>query len=308
MKVHYVVAAHRDPDQLVDLVDALHGPSTRTVVHVDAMVDQAPFATPAARERATFVQDRVRVRWGGWSVAEGMVKGMEAAAPELDDDDYLVVLSGDSYPLASQEAVATFLARHHGDQFISSVPFPDARMKKDERRVSQFWFEADTRAGVRNPVVKLVNTVGIPRDWRRAYGTYAPLCGPSWFALTGAAVHWVLAEMQRNPRFVRFTRHTRNASEQFFQTMVGASPYADRTRRHLMYVDWSQGQSWPATIGAEHVERFAQSPAMEFPHAAYGTGPVLFARKVPSGPEGIAAQLRERVWPHWDSILAATAG
>ncbi len=309
MKVHYVVAAHRDPEQVNDLVEALHAPWTRTVVHVDKMVDQTPFATPQALARATFVPDgdRVRVRWGGWTVAKAMVVGMQTAAPDLDDDDYLVVLSGDSYPLASQEAVVTFLQANHGDQFITSVPFPDERMKKDLRRVSQYWLEADTREGVKNPIVRLVNKAGIPRDWRRAYGDYTPLCGPSWFALTGAAVHWVLAEMERNKRFVRFTEHTRNASEQFFQTMVGASPYAGRTRRHLMYLDWSRQQSFPATLDEGHVKTLRESTSLEFPHSHYGTGPVFFARKVASGPPFIGQQLREQVWPKWERLLAPAA-
>lgn len=308
VKVHYVVTAHRDPAQLVDLVAALHAPSTSVVVHVDGGVDQTPFATPETLARATFVTDRVKVRWGGWTVAEGVVKGMEALEARVEDDDYVVVLSGDSYPLATQDAVRTVLQRNAGAEFISSVPFPAPGIKKDEKRVSTLFWEADARKGVRNPLVRLVNRLEIPRDWRKAYGDYRPLCGPSWFALTGATTRWVLAEMHRNPGFVNFTKNTRNASEQFFQTLVGASPAAGRERRHLMYVDWSRGESWPATIGPEHVERFVGSPTMEFPHASYGVGPVLFARKVPSGgPDGIAAQLRERVWPHWDQILAAPA-
>ena len=43
MKIAYLISAHKDPQQLGRMVQALHTEDTRFFVHVDANVDIKPF-------------------------------------------------------------------------------------------------------------------------------------------------------------------------------------------------------------------------------------------------------------------------
>jgi len=64
----------------------------------------------------------------------------------------------------------------------------------------------------------------------------------------------------------------------FFQTVLGNSPFREKTTRNLTYADWSKGLSRnPAAITMDHIERFAD-PAFEL-NDVEGKGPCFFARK-----------------------------
>ena len=48
MKIAYLISAHKDPQQLGRMVQALHTEDTRFFVHVDANVDIKPFISVIA--------------------------------------------------------------------------------------------------------------------------------------------------------------------------------------------------------------------------------------------------------------------
>ncbi|WP_179209253.1 hypothetical protein [Haematobacter genomosp. 1] len=70
MKIAALVQAHHRPDLLEKLLDRLSGELWVRYVHVDRKSDIAPFRL--FFERATFVEDRVKVYWGGLFPGRGL--------------------------------------------------------------------------------------------------------------------------------------------------------------------------------------------------------------------------------------------
>lgn len=296
MKIVYLVAAHYNPAMFGTLLDALTANGSPVVVHIDAKADEAPFRAEATeRTDVTFTSTRVDVRWGGWTLVESTLAMMRAAAPLIEPDDYVILLSGDSYPLQSQAAIAQHLAAGAGAQYINRVAMPSAEMFKPITRVSQFYLEYNPRNGKRNLFPKVVNRLRIPRNYRKAFDGRRPFAGSAWWTLTGEAVQWILSEASRDQRFVKFCRWTRMPDEFFFQTLIEASPFAGKVTRSLMFADWSRPTgSKPAVIDADHLTAFASSALSAAP-SGYGSGPVLFARKF-SGDANLIHRVQDAVW------------
>ena len=296
MNVVYLVAVHRNAAMYGELLGALS--PARVITHVDAKVDISPFAGMATKHpNVRFTQRRVDVKWGGWSQVDATLVLLSEALPEASDEDYIVLLSGDSYPLRTQAAILHYFHGRGGRQFLQAVPMPVPRASREPRRefgsltrISQVMLEYDREIGP-DLMTKIVNRLPLYRPFRRALGGRTPYTGSQWWAITGAAARWVLAAAQWDRRFVRLCRTSAVPDEFFFQTLIMNSPHGAAVSPSLMYVDWARraGNS-PALIDEDSIAELRHRAAASDPADA-----VLFARKV-ADPR-IARAIRDQVWP-----------
>ena len=66
--------------------------------------------------------------------------------------------------------------------------------------------------------------------------------------------------------------------ESFFHTILGNSPFCERTRRSLLYRDWSIPGHHPAMLNESHVRVFEERTTVWI-EDQFGCGEALFARK-----------------------------
>ncbi len=92
-------------------------------VHVDAKSDIVPFQQGLFRagcEHVSLLPTRVPVNWAGYSQVEAMRLLIEAASSRTAPDDYMVMMSGQDYPLRDVRSFAEYLAACSGKQYIKS--------------------------------------------------------------------------------------------------------------------------------------------------------------------------------------------
>src|SRR3954454_3305119 len=197
MDVVYLIAAHQNPTMFGELLEALS--PAQVVVHIDAKADIAPFLHNAeAYPNVRFSERRVQVNWGGWSQVAATLILLEEAMRNAADDDYVVLLSGDSYPLRSPSRIRESLLAGGGRQFLQAVPVPPRRPRGMPRRdfgsinrISQVMLEYDLSRGP-GLLRALVNRLPVYRPFRRALGGRIAYTGSQWWALTGSAARFVL--------------------------------------------------------------------------------------------------------------------
>jgi hypothetical protein len=281
MKVHYLVAAHYNTDVFRELLDAIDAEHSRVYVHVDADVSAAPFRA-VANPNVAFVTDdaRVHVRWADWSQVESTLALLRHAAPHIEEDDYVVLLSGDSFPTQSPGQALEYFKRESGSQFINSVPMPSKELSKPLSRVSRLYVSYDARDSKSHLLARSINKIGIPRNYKKAFSGRRPFAGSTWWALTGAACHWILKTTDNNPAFVKYCKKTKMPDEFYFQTLLGQSPFSSHTRRSVMFADFSRVNGpVPAFIDDQHVKEL-ESTSLIVDTPGYGVGRVLFVRKI----------------------------
>lgn len=276
MQIAYLILAHAQPGQLGRLAVRLAAPGVRLYMHIDAnTADEVHRHMRSAVAQAAVPVvwvERQPCRWGGFSLVEATLRMLRAAL--ADGCDWLVLLSGQDYPLQTHETIVSRLAS-------GPAGFIDLRNlgQFDVRyRYEAFHFEALNGKPADRLLQKLqrqLNRMGLCR----------PLPGPleqvhagsQWWMLGAPACRWLLEFCERHPGVMAFFRHTLVPDEMFFQTLLAHSPLAGALSHDpLRLIEWNEGAWSPRTFSENDLPALLASPA-------------LFARKF--APDGKVATL-----------------
>lgn len=225
--IAYLLLVHRFPDQFERLFRAIHHPAHHYVVHVDANADPSVSrqieAFLAAYPNAAVLESRPAL-WGGYSLVDAELRGMAKLLEMNAEWEFFINLSGQDFPLKSQDAIRTFLARNRGKEFI--------------RAVNQAAVRSDTMGRVQNYVIerrhRLLRTI-----FRRPFLRDAtPYIGNQWKIVSRRFCEFVCHDPDAD-RFKRFYRNTFIADEGFFQTvMMNTAAHGEVTGEDLRAIDW----------------------------------------------------------------------
>jgi hypothetical protein len=269
MNIAFVILAHKYPEQLIRLARRLNAEGGHCYIHVDrraapvfAELSQLLAATPDA----FLVKDRQACRWGQFGIVSATLAALRQLTRAASGYDYVVLLSGQDYPIKPAGEIRRFLERHRGQQFIEAFPLAEPNKWSGEqgayqamRRVAH-WHVFLRSRHFHVPIERTVPEGLVP------YG------GSQWWALTGDCVDWMLAYLERHPQVTAHFRHTFVPDETFFQTLVCNSPYRQAVvHRALVHVDWSNpNPTLPRVMTTEDLEALKRSDR-------------LFARKFEPG-------------------------
>ncbi|WP_406636673.1 beta-1,6-N-acetylglucosaminyltransferase [Pseudarthrobacter quantipunctorum] len=115
----FMIYTFREPELLNRTVKALS--PHQVVIHVDAKIDQTPFEAAIRMEdkaRVTFLPNRVRVNWGGYSQVDAIRRLVAEAICRASPDEYLIMLSGQDYPIKSVPEIEKQLTLGRGRQYL----------------------------------------------------------------------------------------------------------------------------------------------------------------------------------------------
>lgn len=295
-RVTYAVLAHSREQQLLRLVRVLRheSPNSSVVIHWDSnspTLDPAPFAELG---RVFMVEDAVHPEWGGFQVVEATLRSMRAALARTRFD-WLVVLSGQDYPVAPLARIERELTTSACDAFIDTGRVASGRVAWRWRR------DGATRLGRRyyfayRPVRGL--PAGLPRRargalhraaflvdehqpfvslwpmpsgtlwrlgvrrWRTPFGLDRPCrVGSNWFSLSHAAVERVVEQAGADSTFARHYRRTIIADESYFQTFICADPGLVVRCDNSRYQVWEDVESpvHPDTLTVDSLDAILSS-------------------------------------------------
>ncbi len=258
MKQVFLIAAHKDAGQLNALIQQLRDPDFLVYVHLDrkSAIDPGDL-----HPNARLVEERVDVRWGGFSQVQATLNSLRQILLEQAAFDKVIFLSAQDFPLLPNALLKRELARVRERELIETTPIgPDGW--NVAFRYQFFYREGGGRlarlgCGLANALLR------VTRQRRRMPDGLAPHGGSSWWALSRGCVAEVLRLAQAHPRFLRLCRSAQCPDELFFQTLVMHSPYAPRVLSdNYRYVQWpAQGARNPKVLDSADFERIRASNA-----------------------------------------------
>jgi len=281
MKIAYLVTVYDNPRHFQRLSSTIVTPQSAVFAHLDAKSDRTPFKL-AERPQVHFVEPRLPVYWGEFSMVRAILLLMERALAAPENFEYLCLISGADYPIRPLHELHAFLEKHAGTEFINLIAMPNEQLGKPISRLQRYKVPSGTLLGVKRMRLRrtLANWGWLPaeRDYLSALGGLKPFGGSTWCTLTREACRYVLDFVARERRFVRFYRDSKFPDEGMIHTIIGNSPFAARVRRNLTYTDWRAGGRSPVALSQEHVNRFLHDPQL-VADDGFGPGEVFFARK-----------------------------
>lgn len=147
MSLAFCILAHKNPEQLSALVEALSTRRSTIVIHYDK---RAPILEQNALEKlakanpgVTLIKPR-KVNWGRWSQMQAQLDMMEKALAVDASWSHLLTISGQDFPLQSVEQMNQFLNEHPKQSMIEWFdPFEAGRWKDARDRITRWHFDSD---------------------------------------------------------------------------------------------------------------------------------------------------------------------
>jgi hypothetical protein len=252
-RIAYLILAHKNPDQLGRLARALATDRARFVVHVDKRSGDAMYASAQqvlGEVGGVCFVERERCYWGDFSLVRATLKALDAALSLTPQPDYVVLLSGQDYPIKPTAAIERFFERHRHSAFMRHFPLPYEPWPAGGFNRIERWH---VRVGRRH--------LGLPFRRRFPKG-YEPYGGSQFWSLPREAAAYVLEFAQRGTSFVRFFEHVYIPDELFFPTLLLNSPFrAHVMNDNLRHIEWSPAQDGggPRIWRAEDFDKLAAS-------------------------------------------------
>ncbi|MDO5627800.1 MAG: beta-1,6-N-acetylglucosaminyltransferase [Mobilicoccus sp.] len=236
----YVVLAH-EPVGIARLVSRIRELSPRSSVVVRYEQGRGFDADELHRIGAATLVSSIPVKWGAWTLTEAMLEAF-AAARERTRADYLVMISGQDYPIRDlqrwesevvgrvPDALLAPIAEHRDDwRYRWSFVTPPLPRHPQVQRVARHlgW----QLGRVTRPVLQILPrfaggdrrwSIGLARPWVRTPDAMPIVKASQWMVLSGRAVDRMLALHRDRPELARFFRTVRISDESYVQSVLSA--------------------------------------------------------------------------------------
>lgn len=128
MKLAYVITCHKNAVQVERLINRLNEEGTNFVLHISKTSEKGFYADmkkAVAGYPNVFFCKREDGTHNGFGIVKGIINGIEYFFTHNIEFDYLHLISGQDYPIKSNDYIADFLEKHKGEQFMEYYPvFP----------------------------------------------------------------------------------------------------------------------------------------------------------------------------------------
>jgi hypothetical protein len=279
LAVLYIMLVHNSPQFAIRIIDALDEPMHTFVLHVDAAASatQAYLQEYLAERPNVHIlpeTQRVQINWGGYSIVNATMQAMRYAWDQGIHFDYLIDISGTTYPLKSNAFIRKSLAQSPNTVHLETNGLPT---KPDQAMWNQF-VECDGNLHriARMPYIRGINMY----------------VSSQWFAVPRHYVHWLL-HSTLVAEYERYAQYIIVADENFFATMFFNSPFCKaevkRSLVYLLFDKWEHDRNVTETgrardpkkclgVGELNCGRSPTTLTMEYLNLI-GSSRSLFARK-----------------------------
>jgi hypothetical protein len=251
--IAYFLLVHRYPEQFKRLFKAIHDPRNHYLIHVDKSSGPALEADVRAflsnYPNAAILKGK-RALWGGYSLVDAELRGMAELLKMNPNWEHFINLSGQDFPLKSQDQIARFLSDNRGKEFIKSA--------------DQELMRPDTMPRVGN-FVELHDRMEQTILSRSFLEGARPYIGNQWMIVSRRFCQFVCHD-PKAARYKAFYRNTFIADEGFFQTvMMNSAAHGTVVNDDMRAIDWvADGdiKLRPRTFTVADADMLVASPAL----------------------------------------------
>jgi hypothetical protein len=258
VRLCYIISAYKLPAQVVRLVRRLDSAAASFYVHLDKKCGDAVYRTVrdglAGQPNVHFLK-RQTCWWGGFGHVAATLEGLDQLLASGEPFDYVILLTGQDYPIKSRAYIEGFFARQAGTPFIESFALPSPNWTNGGLDRIASWHLRLLGRSVKVPSGRFL----LPR--RQLPDRLRPFGGSSYWCLPRACAEYVHRFARRSTPYRRFFRYVDVPDELFFQTIIMNSPWASRAvNDNLRYIAWRDPDAAsPAVLGVADFHRLRRS-------------------------------------------------
>lgn len=122
MKIAYLMLVHKNFNQIKLLTDQLADELTHVYIHVDKKNEELFNDLKneyVNSENVSIIDKRIKVNWSGFSQVQATLNLMESALENNNFKfEYISLISGQDFPIKSNDYIRKFLSDNNGNEFI----------------------------------------------------------------------------------------------------------------------------------------------------------------------------------------------
>ncbi len=246
-KVANLIVAHKNPAQLVRLVNRFDPGLFHNFIHIDGRQSLAAYSELAALPQVTLLEPRRKLNWAGYGFVQITLEGMATILVHNDHFGYISVMSGQDYPIRPTTALYEHLYESGGAEFFDVIAVDPDWPVALHRYEGYHFIEWNIRGRYR--LEGLINKVAGKRAFYQ--GKLRPYGRSAWFTATRDFAAYTLRYLNEHPDFIRFLKTVWSPDEFLFNTLVMNSPFREKVANtNLRYIDWSEGKVNPKLFTA----------------------------------------------------------
>lgn len=249
MKIAFLVQCHKDPVLINKLISTIRDENADIYVHVDKRSDISKGLLKAPN--IYYVQDRFEVNWGSVNQVYATLELLKQVANK--EYDYISLISGQDFPIKSNNTFLEFLEDNKGKEFIEYFKLPNENWSYEGGvgRVKYYWLDFLTpKRSFMWRVLRNVYLLTLGKLLSKDISSLGNLYGGSqWFTITGELATYIIEFLNNKPSYLNLYEHTGCADEIFFQTLIMNSPFKDKVvNDNLRFIKWEERQSSPKVL------------------------------------------------------------
>jgi hypothetical protein len=266
MKIAYLLLVHTNPNQINQLVRSLDNGKNQFFIHVDSKASISDQILKT--DKVHFTKNRISVKWGDFTLIEATLELCREAIKSSEDFDYVILLSGQDYPIKSNRQIEEFLENNKGKQFfkVRKLPYdewPHHGGGMDRVRVYFPKWMIDRRYRtwkMRTLWIKFSKSLGLLRRadfFPEYYGV------SQWFCATREAIAYIVSYLEERPGIMKFFRNTFIPDEILLNTIIMNSPFRDQVvpddKRYLV---WTNTKENPLVFRAKNFDELMNADCL----------------------------------------------
>jgi hypothetical protein len=257
MKIACLILAHKNPSQIADLINLLHCEEIDFFIHLDKKVKKISFEHLEELKYVFFIKKRVSIKWATFSLVQATINSLREIVNK-EKYDYINFISGQDLPIKSKTEIIQFLEENNSTEFITTIPYSTSNewWIENERRVFKYNFQ-NWKLPFKYKIQNLVNAITSKRESPNGYVITG---NAQWFCITTSCAKYILKTVDTNKKITRFFKYVWGSDEFFFSTIVYNSPFKEKTKENLTYVDWELPHNGhPKTLTNDDFEKIMAS-------------------------------------------------
>ena len=269
MKITYLIITHKNPLQVERLISRLRHEDANIFIHINKMCSYSEFKNifdMVDNKNIFLVNNRVRVKWGGFEFVQAILNSLQEICENktIIPSQYIMLLSGQDYPIKSNSQIFSFLNEHSGKEIISHFPIPDTHWYKGGLdRFEHYYFNEGSSWG------RFITKIGkrlLPK--RRFLAGLKPYGGLPWFCFSRPCVEYILDYTKTNKKFISYFKYVHFPDEILFPTIVLNSPFSDQVlglvknnifSEYFLFDKWAYDSSRPNILTIEDAPEILQA-------------------------------------------------
>jgi hypothetical protein len=270
VKKAYIILVHNKPDQLLLLLNALNDSESTFYIHIDVN-SQIDFSQALKGFTGKYeLTKREDGKWGGIGIVKATINGLSAISASGKQYDYISLISGQDYPIKSNEFINEQLASNPDRNYIEyfSLPYKGWTNGGIDRVTNYYIGKRRDISLMKNYLLAYANkVVEKTRLFQRHFPTDLQLFGGSqWWTINMDTAKYILSFLNERPEYLRFHKYSLLPDEMFFQTIVlngDDKMKASVVNNNKRYIDWSKPKGpYPAILTMDDLPALMKSESL----------------------------------------------